>query len=648
MKKNTDKPARPPFLPTILSVFALLFFANLAWGLIHGLLSVFASAAIPYGLTRLMLETLSRELLSAMRWGSIWGLLFAVYGFLYLLITRHARRTAVALSVNLLFWLMTVGVIILLLLGSFEEKLPLPYQEHVTPMIYLSRFIWPFVSLTVMTKPIASLVLLVVSFMPGFGLTLLAMRPLGRKLGDKPFRRVPSLAMTRKAGLILGLVLLIAATAAFSPRILGRPDDKPNVLLISIDTLRADGLGCYNSQVKASPVMDALAKRGVRYENFYSNAPWTLPGHVSMLTGLIPDVHGAVALDRTIPREALMIQEAFKNEGYRTFAITSNFLVSPPYGFKRGFDRFLFKPEAESDWVSNNALRLLKRTDGPWFGFVHFFDPHLPYLPSRQSRIELGIQGPKIAKVQEEMTHLMYKFLDTFLSYDPELRGAVRALYEGEVRDVDRDIKRILEALDEEGFSDNTIIAITADHGEEFGEHGWVGHTVSLYDESLRVPLIIVGPGLPKGEVVTEVYAQQLLPPLLFSLAGIDDPLREMRDLETIKGQQVAYGHTSAFNEPGDAPPRRTFRRDGNSFLTGGKFKYGDKIYNIPAAPELYGNHAERENLLAGQSKLAEQMQDEMLHYLGDQQKRYGVMEGEALSLTTGQEKRLRELGYVN
>jgi len=648
MKTISNKPIRPPLLPTIASIFALFFFANLAWGLIQGLLNVFASAALPYGLGRLTLETIARDIRESMRWGLIWGALFSLFGLLFLLITRQARRAVVGLLFSGFFWLLLAGLGVFLLLGNYEEKLPLPYQDHVTPTIYLSRFIWPFVSLTVMTKPIASLVLLVISFLPAFGLALLALHLLRRRLGDKPFGRLPSLAMTRKAGLVLGLVVLLAGAAAAAPLLLGRPADKPNILLISIDTLRADGLGCYNPRVKASPVMDALAARGVRYENFYSNAPWTLPGHVSMLTGMIPDVHGANTLDRTIPREAVMIQEAFKNEGYRTFAITSNFLVSPPYGFKRGFDRFLFRPEAEADWVGNNAIRLLSKTDGPWFGFVHFFDPHLPYRPSPQSRKELSIYGPEVKKVQEEMTHLMYKFLDIYLHYDPKHRDAVWSLYEGEVRDVDREIRRIIEAIEKTHDLSNTLIIVTSDHGEEFGEHGWAGHTVALYEESLRVPLILAGPGVPKGEVVQDVYPQQLLPPLLFSLAGIEDPLAENRNLEAIKGQKWAYGHTSAFNEPADAPPRRSFRRDGYSFLTAGRFKYGEDTYNVPQTPELYRDRAEKENLLAGESKLAEQMQDDMLHYLGDQQKRFGVMEGESLSLSAGQEKRLKELGYIN
>ena len=639
MSEMETQPNRTRTPAAVTSFFAFGLIAGLVWGVFNGLLNILDSAALPYGMSRLAIETLSRDMGDALKWGGIWAIALAVYGFAFIRLTGSGRRAVVTMGLSAFFWLAALGVVALRLLRDLDQKLPLPYQEHVTPGVFFTRFVWPMVSFAAATKPVVVLLALLGSFLipaaAGFGVYLL----LRRRLGDDPLARFPSLAMTKRRVIAVAVVLALAVGVVLVPAVLGKPSDAPNVLMISVDTLRADGLGCYGNPRRTTPVIDRLALNGLRFENFYSHAPWTLPGHVSMLTGMIPDVHGTYQLDRKIPREAPLLSEIFKNAGYHTFAMTSNFLVSPPYGFGRGFDRFLFRPEAEAAEVNDGALKLLAGATEPWFGFVHYFDPHLPYQPTMQSRQELGAIGPDVRAVLEEMTHLLYRFIDIYLPYNEAQKDIVRLLYDGEVRDVDRQIGQLMVALRKSDMLKNTVIVITADHGEEFFEHGWTGHSVALYEESLRVPLVIAGKGVKRGKVRTEVTSMDVLPPLVLRFAGIADPLN--RSVKDIIDAGVAYGQSNAFGNV-----RYSYRKAGETFLTETDFTYGD--HHITRPPQLFEDPRELIDLLGEKPEEAARLKDEMDHYVGKQIKTYGEMEGESLELDDARTQRLKELGYIN
>jgi len=620
------------FRSPLLSFFVFGLGTGLVYGLILGLINLFGSAAMPLGLGRLGLETVARDIGYGLRWGLIWGLLLLFYGWLLRLITGQTRRVIVAQLVGLVFWLIGVGFVIAALLRTLDQRLPLPYQEYITPQIFLSRFVFPLLAYNVTIKPVVVLVLLGLSLLVPFLIGALIVRLMSARVDRLPLRKAPSLAMTKKSLIVSAIVTAVFVVLIFSPRALGKPKNVPNVLVVSIDTLRADGLHCYGNPNETSPIIDKLATTGVRYENMFSSAPWTLPGHVTMLTGLEPDVHGVYMLNRTIPREAAILSEVFKNEGYHTFAMTSNFLVGPSFGFGRGFDYFIMRPEADATVVSKLSLALLKRAKEPWFGFVHFFDPHLPYNPSAKSKQELGIGGPEVDNVLSTMTHLLYRFIDLYLPYDQEHKDAVWKLYEGEVRDADRELGTILKHVD----LSNTLVVITSDHGEEFNEHGWSGHSVALFDESLRVPLIVHGPKIPRGVVIKKTADLAQLVPLILNHLGLEDPLdRGGPDLG-----MGAYAHTNAFGNH-----RYSWRKDGWSFLTRNEFTYGERTVEHP--PGLYNDPTEQENLIAQDPERAAQMQDDMDHFIGREIRRHGRMEAGSLELDESRLNRLRELGYV-
>jgi arylsulfatase A-like enzyme len=613
--------------------FAVGLCANLIYGLIDGLINLFGSSVFPLHMYRLGLETMARDLSEGLRWGVIFGLFFLCYGAAASRLTHNVRRAVVALLFGVGYWLLGAVVAVVKLMRSFGQNLPLPYQEHVTPRVFFMHFIGPLLTYSISMRPTHALMLLIMSFVAPAALGLLTLRLLGRRVGPTPLGFIPSLALTKKAAASVGIVLAAVVIVVLSPVFLGRPLNKPNVLLVSIDTLRADGLSCYGNPRPTSPNIDRLAADGTRYVDIFASVPWTLPSHVTMLTGLEPDVHGVNDLDRTIPRAAPLLAEIFQNAGYHTFAATSSFLVSPTFGFGRGFEDYLLYPEGRADQVRDMTFQLLAKTKRPWFIFVHFFDPHLPYSPTRDSKRELGIRGPDVEYVTARMTHLLYRFVDLLLGYNPRQRAAVRALYDGDVRDVDRALGQILNKID----LSNTLVFVTADHGEEFGEHGWSGHSVALYDESLRVPLIEHGPGVARGVVIDQLSDLTQLLPLIISRVGLRDPYGRN---EPHFGQG-AYASTHAFGNI-----RYSWRHDGWTFLTLNKFSYG--LHNVEHPPGLFNAPAERDNLITRDPDRAARMQDEMDHFIGREIARYGRMKAGQSMIDQQRLNRLRELGYVN
>ena len=286
----------------------------------------------------------------------------------------------------------------------------------------------------------------------------------------------------------------------------------PNVLLVTIDTLRWDRVGAYGARDAVTPVLDGIAARGVRFATAIAQAPLTAPSHASILTGVIPPRHGVrdnggFALPVTVPTLAEVLQRA----GYRTAAFVSGFPLDRRFGFGRGFDHYDDRlprgsgrrraqyVERRADATTERVLRWLREpTDtpsgagapaSPWFAWVHFFDPHTPYEPP-----------PDAAALAPDRP------------------------YDAEIAFVDRQLGRLLEAIDGAGGRDRTIILVTADHGESLGEHGEETHGVFLYDATLRVPWVMEGPGIPKGTVAHVLARGVDVMPTLLDVARLHVP----------------------------------------------------------------------------------------------------------------------------
>ncbi len=318
-------------------------------------------------------------------------------------------------------------------------------------------------------------------------------------LRQDSFRQMFDRSKEAEAALDFVLLKLAGKSVAASPALDPR---RPSAILISVDTLRADHLGCYGHQRGSTPTMDALAARGAVFLNAISTSSWTLPAHMSIFTSLLPAFHklekggqlGSVRLDES----EVTLAERLKASGYATAAFVAHPFLSAEWGFDRGFDlyrRYSTGAEAQTDravlWLQWHQFHVSRGLRNPeFFLFLHYIDPHEPYqapVPYCQKYFP-DYNGPL-----EPDSKLVTMFRDKPFQTPDDHRYAL-ALYDGEINYVDTQLARLFQTVGEFGQEDSTLVILTSDHGEEFKDHGSMGHKETLYDEQLKVPLIIVYP----------------------------------------------------------------------------------------------------------------------------------------------------------
>jgi arylsulfatase A-like enzyme len=317
-------------------------------------------------------------------------------------------------------------------------------------------------------------------------------------------------------------LVLGAAAAALDGAPAPRP---PNVVLISLDTLRADHLNCYGYAARQlSPNIDALAAEGVLFENHIASSPWTTPSHMSLFTGLSPSSHGlttpfwtlmtGLAVDQVdrLPAARVTLAEALAAHGYATAAFTGGLALDPRLGFDQGFARYdtsMFKlsqsnMDAMYGWIRETRAR-------PFFLFFHTFETHFPYLDT--SFIADALAPEAAGKAREVLeairrdagregynARLLAQSTARFRETEGVSRGACEALYDGGIRSADGWVGQLVAALRREGLYEDTLLLLTSDHGEEFGDHDsgryCNSHGLTLYDEMVRIPLVVK---MPRG-----------------------------------------------------------------------------------------------------------------------------------------------------
>jgi arylsulfatase A-like enzyme len=354
--------------------------------------------------------------------------------------------------------------------------------------------------------------------------------------------------MTRPPGPVLWLAILIVGGALLSGCPANPPDPaRPDIVLVVVDTLRADHLGAYGYKPPTSPRIDTLASRGVLFESAWGAAPWTLPSMMSIVTGRTPSSHRVENDGLRLAADVPTVAQMLKARGYATGGFVSHIYVTAPFGFDRGFERFEdfgltrpeYKPEAKfeppADRVTDAALDWLKQQKGkPVFLMVHYFDPHWPYEPPEATR---DLFPAEYHGALDATWDSLSKFQDPSVPLPDDYRGFLVARYDGEIRFVDSEIGRLAEGIEKEGRSGRTWIVLTADHGEEFKDHRSIGHGRQMYEEVLHVPLVVVPPrGAPGGaaddgadqrpaghKVATPVSGIDLLPSFA-EIAGVPVP----------------------------------------------------------------------------------------------------------------------------
>ncbi len=298
----------------------------------------------------------------------------------------------------------------------------------------------------------------------------------------------------------------------------------PDVILVSIDTLRADHLSSYGYERQTSPFLDSLAADGVRFAHARSASPWTLPAHTTMLTGQLPATHRVVDDSLSISDTVPWLPELMASAGYATAGFVSTLYVSRMFGFQRGFDHFddfgietekenLRGENVASDVIDRALSWWSEQPDGePVFLFLHFYDVHYTYDPPAPYDTMFDRAPQEGDRKYKNYFHFLKSPVD-----DAQMAHQI-AQYDESIRYVDAQLERLSEAAAAAGRQVRWVV--TADHGEEFGERGSWGHAHTLYAEQLHIPLILSGPGIPAGRVVEEWVGNHDIAPTIAGWAG--------------------------------------------------------------------------------------------------------------------------------
>ena len=407
-------------------------------------------------------------------------------------------------------------------------------------------------------------------------------------------------------------------TETGSPKAVDIAARAPNLLLVTVDTLRADRLGIYGHAEARTPVMDGIGRRGALLTEALSHVPMTLPSHASLMTGRLPfrtgvRNNGTYKLDEA----ENTLAEILGSRGYETGAAVAAFVLLEKFGLAQGFDTYdddlaaehvlrVFDTEATADQVVEKWRRWRRArgaSERPFFYWAHFYDPHLPYSP-------------------------------------PEpFKSTLQDSYDGEVAFVDRELGKMLEDLRQSGELDHTLVVVTSDHGEAFGEHGETGHGLTAYRPVLHVPLLMQGPGIGAGvSVDTRLGLVDLMPTLLRLLSvSEDDTELDGRPFDHLLGGADEDDRTVYFET-------LLGQEDRNWAPLTGIYTDDRKLISVPR-PELYdvaSDPDEIRNLVTAERRTYRRL-DEMLQSL-----LLGATDGERRELSDEDRAKLEALGYVS
>ncbi len=420
----------------------------------------------------------------------------------------------------------------------------------------------------------------------------------------------------------------------------GPEPPKPNVLLVSIDALRADRLSAYGYSRPTSPFLAELGASGTVFEHAFVNTHGTTPSHTTMLSGLHQGTHG-VGLEGTrggvvpspIPAAVELLPEILRAAGYATIGVTDGGNVGRQFGFARGFDVFDDRGGGMRRTGSRLEMALARarqaRPRAPVFVFFHTYAVHSPYDPAPEFRRRLGIADA----VPAAATRFLRAHVDDAAGVGDSRLAEISALYDAEIREADEELRLLLERLRGSGVLDRCLVLVTSDHGEEFGEHGGLLHRGLLYDELLRVPLLVAGPGVPAGRRDARLVSTVDIVPTILTYLGL--PVGSSLQGKSFLG--------------GDGAPRaeRVFAQYGaSSFAI--RTPQWKLIASSSGKLELYDlarDPGERRNLAAVDGAARDQLLGQLREWRAGQ--RPVPQTAPELALDPEEIERLRALGYL-
>jgi len=484
-------------------------------------------------------------------------------------------------------------------------------------------------------------------------------------------------AWLTRPGVAAGLVAVLAVLWAGGARLIARPvapaappraatapAGAPNVLLVMVDTLRADRLGAYGHADAKTPSIDGLATDGVRYAHTFSQASWTRPSVATILTGLYPSSHGAVHKSDILPNRVDTVAELLARAGYYTVGFANNVNVSPAFNFGQGFaeyrylapDLFFWADEAAAKLTLYNGLRLVRErflarrvdvhnyyqpaevvTDTaiawldspaarstPFFMFAHYMDPHDPYFVhpfNGEGYARVANPNPPAAVAE--------KYLQ---------------LYDGEIAYLDEHLGRLFADLKRRGLYDKTLIVLTADHGEEFHEHGGWWHGTTLYDEQIHVPLVVKPPHGGAGRVVEDLATSlDIAPTILTAAAATVPPVMQGHPLPLDGTPPVA--RDSVFSEEDlEGNVLQSVRTRTSKLITANpgnpRGLQPEELYELKTDP------GEQRSLVASEPVLLEELRASLGRSYLEARAHAGA--GAQTNVDSVTKDRLRALGYVD
>ncbi len=471
---------------------------------------------------------------------------------------------------------------------------------------------------------------------------------------------------------------------------------RPNIVLISIDTLRADHLSCYGYHRRTSPNIDRIAAEGVRFEQAYSNAVWTPPSHASMLSGLYPSQHG-VTDNTTLSKSLPTIAETLLKAGYDTAGFVNNPLVGAMVGLDRGHEQFfemwrgvtsgsrfvrachyLYRRLRDAAGVNDHGglatnqkvqqwLQQRTKSDKPFYLFLHHIEPHNPIAAPRPFRykfvtpdVSAAIDRNKLAKMANNP--LCYFTQDITLTETE--RSYLIGLYDGEIAYVDHLLGQLINYLREMNRLDNTLLIVTADHGEHLGEHDFYSHVASLYEPIVRIPVIIRYPELYEPGTVVDgpVQTVDIFPTILqaigqkhsgplplqgTSLAPVQGRVQIDKERPIIaewEGRIPKFVKSRSLEQQNGVIQRNAFMSVKLKMVRQGRFKYilsedgNEQLYDLRLDAE------ERCNIADANSEQRRRLRQHLALLDNDQEFAAKVSETE---IDADLEARLKGLGYL-
>jgi arylsulfatase A-like enzyme len=450
-------------------------------------------------------------------------------------------------------------------------------------------------------------------------------------------RGTVSLTIGRRLALVAAVTVLVAARPACAP---SPAPGKPNILLITIDTLRADHLSSYGYERATTPFIDSLAAEGIRFDRAYATSSWTTPSVASMLTSTYQNRHGMGARLRgvpvswaRIPDDLPSLAESLQRDGYRTYGLAANINLAQDRGFERGFDRYKCLGTADLDEVEAALppyLDVIEGTEGPWSFWLHMLDPHGPYnarVPWIES-FEPGYRRyPRLDGMASE------RFAQRAKELSEQQINVVRALYDSEIRDTDEFLRR---------RAHDAFVLFTSDHGEEFLDHGGALHGRTLFDESIRIPFIVRLPGRRlAGTVVDRAVSLVDVLPTILGAAGVPpEPGAVGIDLIGHDGIAVPQGRVVVAELLRRLPERATM--DGRwKFIVNGGQQGQTQLFDLTRDPR------ERLNIASRKSAAQHVERFRQLLTAFEQVHAPPVEALEQADITPEQLEALRALGYV-